>query len=179
MASGSNSTDDIVATARVGSSHGVRGAVSLISLSGETEHLVDLGAVELRSPSGTRRAARVTFCRVNGTKLIAGFDGVESREAARALTGWEVWVRRSQASALRDEEFYVSDLQDARVFQAGQLLGTIRGIVAGGPADLLEVEQAGGGQPFFVPFLTRFVPVVDLARHQIELEPGPDWRIKP
>ena len=168
-----------VATAKVGSSHGVLGEVALISFSGETEHLLKLGAVELRSPTGAHKPGKVTSCRLSGAKVLAQFDGIGDREAARALTGWEVWVIREQGSALREEEFYLSDLQGAKVIQDGHELGKICGVLSGGPADLLEVEPVGGGQSFYVPFLRQFVPVVDLDAHHVELETGLEWRVKP
>ena len=67
-----------MATARLGAAHGVRGELALISLSGETAHLLNIGDVQLRSPQGVVRAARVSGVRQNGGKAIIRLDGVDS-----------------------------------------------------------------------------------------------------
>ena len=133
-------------------------------------------AVELRSPAGVRRRTRVGSCRVSGHKLIADFEDVRSREAARDLTGWEVWVERKYASALHEDEFYLADLYDAGVFQDGTRIGTILGVMAGGAGDLLEVEPEEGGKAFYVPFLKRFVTAVDVQARRVELKEGNVWQ---
>ena len=129
----------------------------------------------MRSPSGAVRSAHVGDLRQEkGGRTFVRFDGVDTREAARALTGWEVWVARQNATPLHENEYYLADLCGAEVFQEGRRVGVLAAILPGGPSDLLEIG-ADGGERFFVPFLTRFVPVVDIAGRRIELESGYDW----
>ena len=164
----------MVATARLGAAHGVRGEQALTSLSGETAHLLHIGDVQLCAPDGRVRAAHVGSARQTGSKTIVHIDGVETREAARALTRWEVWVAREDATPLREDEYYLADLCGAEVFQQGRRLGVVAGVLPGGPSDLLEISSVAG-ERFLVPFLARFVPSVDVADRHIELEPGYDW----
>ena len=163
-----------MATARLGAAYGVRGELALISLSGETAHLLNIGDVQLRSPQGAVRAARVSGVRQNGSKTIIRLDGVETREAARALTGWEGWGARQEATPLQEDEYYLADLCGVEVFQQDRPVGVVVGVLPGGPSDLLEI-RAEDGDRFFVPFLARFVPVVEVAARRIELESGYDW----
>lgn len=164
----------MVATARIGAAHGVRGEMALISLSGETAHLRYICDVELRFATGSARRARVASVREGGSKTIVRLDGVDTREAARALTGCEVWVAREAATPLQKDEFYLADLCGADVFQNGRQVGVLAGVLPGGQSDLLEIRSESGAR-FMVPFMIRFVPTVAVADRRIEIEPGYDW----
>lgn len=159
----------MLATARLGAPHGVRGLQTVRSYSGDTEHLFRLREVELRERrSGRRRRGTVAEVRQVGDKVIMRFAGVSAREQARELTGWELWVPRCQASALRPGEFYAADLCRCRVFQGGRAVGGVSNVIAAGGGDVLEVTDPAGA-PFLVPFRELFVPRVDLAARRIEL----------
>ena len=159
----------MLATARLGAPHGVRGLQAVRSYSGDTEHLFRLREVELRERrSGRRRSGSVAEVRQVGDKVIMRFAGVSAREQARELTGWELWVPRSEASALRPGEYYAADLCRCTVFQGGRAVGEVSNVIAAGGGDALEVTDSAGA-PFLVPFRELFVPNVDLAARRVEL----------
>lgn len=159
----------MLATARLGAPHGVRGLQAVRSFSGDTEHLFRLREVELRERrGGRRRRGSVAEVRQVGDKVIMRFAGVSAREQARELTGWELWVPRSEASALRPGEYYAADLCRCTVFQGGRAVGEVSNVIAAGGGDALEVTDSAGA-PFLVPFRELFVPNVDLAARRVEL----------
>ena len=159
----------MLATARLGAPHGVRGLQAVRSYSGDTEHLFRLREVELRERrSGRRRRGSVAEVRQVGAKVMMRFAGVSAREQARELTGWELWVPRSEASALRTGEYYAADLCRCTVFQRGRAVGEVSNVIAAGGGDALEVTDAAGAS-FLVPFRELFVPNVDLAARRVEL----------
>ena len=158
-----------LATARLGAPYGVRGFQAVRSYSGDTEHLFRLRAVELREARrGKLRVASVAAIRRVGTKVVARIGGVTSPEQARALTGWELWVPRSEASKLAADEYYAADLCGCTVFQHGQAVGTVTNVLAAGGGDVLEVTGPAGAS-FMVPFRALFVPDLDVAARRIEL----------
>lgn len=158
-----------LATGRLGAPHGVRGLQTVLSYSGDTEHLLRLREVELRERrSGRRRHCAVAEVRQVGDKVVMRLGGVSAREQARQFTGWELWVPRGEASLLQPGEFYTADLCRCTVFQAGRAVGTVSNVIAAGGGDVLEVTDSAGA-PFLVPFRELFVPGVDLAARRIEL----------
>ena len=161
----------------MGAPHGVRGEVALHSLSGETDHLTRLTEVELRLSGEDSRVYRVASVRQAASKMIVRFDGIDTRDDARALGGWEVWVARQAASPLGADEYYLADLYGAGVLQAGRRVGVVVGVLPGGASDLLEVSPADRRQAssFYVPFLMRFVTAVDVTAGIVELAPGYQW----
>ena len=158
-----------LATARLGAPYGVHGFQAVRTYSGDTEHLFRLAEVELReSRSGRLQTAAVDAVRRLGDKVVMRLRGVTTPEQARALSGWELWVPRSEASALADGEYYAADLCGCTVFWHGEAAGTVTSVLPAGGGDLLEVTDHAG-KPFMVPFRELFVPVLDIAARRIEL----------
>ena len=137
--------------------------------SGDSEHLFRLAEVELReSRTGRLRTAAVDAVRRLGDKVVMRLRGVNTPEQARELSGWELWVPRSEASTLADGEYYTADLYGCTVVHGGREAGTVTNVLAAGGGDMLEVTDAAGTS-FMVPFRELFVPVLDIAARRIEL----------
>lgn len=158
-----------LATARLGAPHGVHGFQVVRTYSGDTEHLFRLAGVELREArSGRLRSAAVDAVRRLGDKVVMRLRGVTTPEQARELSGWELWVPRSEASALADGEYYAADLCGCTVFWHERAVGTVTNVLPAGGGDMLEVTD-DDGKPFMVPFRELFVPSLDIAARRIEL----------
>jgi 16S rRNA processing protein RimM len=153
-------------------SHGARGHVKVRSLSGETAHFAALHEVRLC------RGDRTATLRVE--EVIAGagdivrikLAGVDTPEAARELTGWEIRVDRKQAAPLAPGEYYLADLEGCRVVAPGGEVGTVAAVLNAGAGDLIEV-RADDGRTFFVPFRDEFVGDVDVEGAVIRLTEDP------
>jgi 16S rRNA processing protein RimM len=141
--------------AMVGSPFGVKGFVKIRPLSGETGHLEALESVILR------RENRETLYHIEqilktGPTLAMKFSGVDSPEAAKALTGAELLADRAHAAPLGENEFYAEDLRGMTVADAGGIIyGEILDVVEGGGGDLIEVRLPSG-ETKFIPFRKEF-----------------------
>lgn len=135
------------------------------------------GRVEVR-PGGEslQRAAKVwvggkEFALQGADRTARGWlvalAGVEAREAADALRGREVEVRREDLPALEPDEFYAADLVGCRVVGEEGVLGEVVGVeeVQGAP-DLLVVRREGKGE-LLVPAAAGIVVKVDLAAREV------------
>ena len=148
-------------TGIIGPPHGLKGFVKIRSLSGEIDHLLVLSEVILRK-DGRERCVKIEESLALPPALLMRFAGIESPEAAKALAGAELLVDRKQASPLLDGEFYIEDLKGLPVkagndesLPAGEILGSITGIVEGGGGDLAEIKLTDGKLKL-VPFRKEF-----------------------
>jgi 16S rRNA processing protein RimM len=157
-----------VVIGRVRKPHGVRGAVKVESYSGEATHFRTLTAVELVRDNHVRPMEITSVAVHNGVPVIQ-FAGIDTPEAARVFSGWEIRVERDKAAKLGDNEYYVADLVGATVLVNGERAGRVRAVVDGAQAPLLEVELSAGGVPVLVPFMERFVGDVNIDAGQIEI----------
>jgi 16S rRNA processing protein RimM len=156
-----------MAVGAVSAAHGTSGEVRVKSFSGETDHLLRLREVALRR-FGVERTVAVEACRPAPPDVLVKFAGVDDREAAQALTGWELWVDRSRAAPLAEGEYYAVDLCRCGVFVGAERVGAVRAVCETGHAPLLEV-RTGDGRTVMVPFTDHFVGEVDVAAGRVEL----------
>lgn len=89
---------------------------------------------------------------------VARFAEAGTREAAEALRGTELSVRRSLLPPLEDGEYYYADLIGLPVrSDAGEPIGRVVLVENFGAGDVLEIEKADGRR-FMVPMRAESVP---------------------
>jgi 16S rRNA processing protein RimM len=155
----------------LGAPFGLKGFVKAKSLSGEIEHLLKLSSVSLRQEGGEKRwEIEKALPAPPGPLVLIKFRGINSPEAAKALSGAEILVKREEAALLKPGEYYIEDLKGLTVYTAptGEILGTIADIIEGGGGSLVEIKL-NRGEKRLVPFRDEFFGEVDLAGRQVEL----------
>ena len=170
-------SDRIVVMGEVAGTYGVRGWLKVKSFSESPETLLDFAEWWVR-PKGSdwKRFARVDG-RMHSGSLIVALAGVESRESALAMKGFEVGVPRKALPAVHGE-IYWEDLKGlAVVNRAGVPLGEVRGVVAHGAHPLLRVGAPGDAaadsrkDERLIPYVPAIVDRVDIEARRIDV----DW----
>ncbi len=158
-----------LAIGSIRTSHGVKGLLKVHSFSGETEHFFQLEEVTLMDKKGRKRIFAVERVVPNGEEVLLKLRGIDTPEMGKSYAGWEIWVPREMAAPCDEGEFYYADLVGCRLFHGEESLGTVAAITDGGGGTLLEIERAGGGETFYVPFRAEFIGRVDTAGKTVEL----------
>jgi 16S rRNA processing protein RimM len=95
--------------------------------------------------------------------LVARLEGVDSREAAEALRGYEVCVPRVLAPSLPEATYYHYDILGLKVqSETGDELGEIVDIWPSAAHDLYVVRRDAG--EWLLPAVRAFILQVDLAK---------------
>ena len=153
-----------------GAPQGVRGEIRVKSLTKEPSAIGGYGP--LTDKGRTRAFAFETLRALKDNMLIARVAGVSSREAAEALKGMEIFVRRDQLPPPNEDEFYYDDLVGLEaVDAAGGRLGRIVSLMNYGAGDVLEIAPAQGGETLLLPFTKRVAPRIDFDAGRIVIEP--------
>lgn len=148
--------------------HGIRGRVRVKSFTADPEAIVGYGP--LSDESGARRFDLELVGAQKGV-LIARIKGVDDRNAAEALRGLRLYVRRAALPEPGDDEFYEADLIGlAATREDGTLFGTIRAVNDFGAGASLEIEDVAG-KMVLVPFTNAAVPVVDITNKRVVVVP--------
>jgi 16S rRNA processing protein RimM len=158
----------------VTSPHGVKGLVRVKSFTAEPEGLARYAPLE--DESGKRVALEI----IGAAKgvLLARIAGIGDRDAAERLKGLRLYLPRAALPEPEDEEYYHVDLLGLPAeLGDGTVLGKVRAILDFGAGGSLEIERPAGA-PLIIPFTRAAVPVVDLARGRIVVEP-PDGLMAP
>lgn len=170
--------DAWVPMAEVARPHGIGGEVRLRPFNRDSDLLLSLDEVLLRFPDGTQHEVSVDGARRAGDAVLMKLFSVDDRNAAETLRGVIVCVRRGDFPPLDEGEFYVCDVEGARVVYGGDgtppesgytELGTVRELRTYPSLDVLVVDASDGGAPFEVPLVDSIVRTVDVGRGTVFL----------
>lgn len=114
MAAESVTRDDWVELGRLGAPQGLKGWMRIQSFTDPPDGLLEYPSWRIRSAGGAE-LRRLAEARLQGRGWLVRLEGVETREAAEALTGSTVEIERTQLPALGEREYYQSDLVGCRV----------------------------------------------------------------
>lgn len=171
---GLSSADELLAVARLGAPRGLHGHLKLHSFSGEFGHLAKLRSILASSEGSPERAVtlKVLGRETGEWGMSMSFEGYETPEKARKLTGLVLYLPRKDASALRPNEWYIRDLVGLSMVHGGRVLGKVTAVLDGAADPLLEIARAEGSTAagtVLVPFRNQFIGEVDCAGGTIEL----------
>jgi 16S rRNA processing protein RimM len=158
-----------ICVAKIGAAHGVRGEVKLFAFTDDPLALGGLGPLEDETGA---RSFRILSLRPAAGYLVARLESVNDRTAAERLTHLKLYVYRERLPAIAGNSFYHADLVGLRVeAKNGEPLGKVAAVHNFGAGDLLEILPAKGGESVMLPFLDRFVPVVDVTGGRVIADP--------
>lgn len=163
------SESGLVCVGVIAGGFGVRGDVRLKSFTAIPEDIAAYGPLYTQ---GRERWFDVTITGPISNGLSARLSGVESKEAADALKGTQLFAPRECLPSLPDDEFYHADLIGLEVRDTGgALLGKVKSVQNHGAGDLLEVHGEGLSATALLPFTREVVPTVDLSAGRIVADP--------
>ncbi|RYE78206.1 MAG: ribosome maturation factor RimM [Oxalobacteraceae bacterium] len=174
-ASGIPVPDDLVLVGYVSGAYGIHGWVRIKPYSSDGDALLAAKIWWLDKPD--MHDVEMMQSKMHNDEVVARLMGVAGRDAAEALRGAAVHVRRSHFPALDNDEFYWVDLIGlAVVNERGESLGVVNDLMDNGAHPILRVEQpvAEGQKPapeLLIPFVDQFVKTVDQAARLITV----DW----
>jgi 16S rRNA processing protein RimM len=174
-ASGMPIPDDLVLVGHVTGAYGIQGWVRIRPYSSDGDALLSAKTWWLDKPE--LHDVEMLQSKLHNDEVVARLMGVSGREAAEALKGATVQIRRSHFPALDNDEFYWVDLIGlAVVNERGEHLGVVGDLMDNGAHPILRVEQpvAEGEKPapeLLIPFVDQFVKTVDQAARLITV----DW----
>jgi len=119
------------------------------------------------------RSFAIAALRPAKNHLVGRLAGIDDRNAADALRNVKLYIPRERLPQPPDEEtFYHADLIGLAVEGAdGSLLGTVVTLHNFGAGDLLEIARPSAGATVLLPFTKAVVPVIDLERGRLVVNP--------
>jgi 16S rRNA processing protein RimM len=178
---------DAVEVARILGAWGVKGWVKIQPYAEDPQALFSSKRWYVKAPEGPfvvpgapplPPLLKVTQAKEHGDVVVAGFQDVQSRDAAEALRGARIFVPRSSFPTASADEFYWVDLIGLNVVNRdAQPLGEVVGLIETGPHCVLRIQPtavAGVNPPeVLVPFVGVYVDKVDIAGKLIHV----DWSL--
>ena len=164
--------EEFVVVGEIAAPHGVRGEVKMQPLMEKPESLSALPAVRLRFADGREEKRRITSAQPHQKQVLLRVAGVPDRDAAEALRGAQVLIRRDQLPALDPDTYYEADLLGLTVVtEEGRDLGPIERVHFYPTAnDVYETPLA------MIPAVDAIVVSVDLPARRVVVRDIPGLR---
>ena len=141
----------------VSGSHGLQGWVKIFSYTDPIEAILEYSPWTLLKGEETKQLKVVTG-RKHGKRLVALFEGVDERNQADELVGWEIHLDRKLLPDLEKGEFYWFQLQGLKVRNKQNVVfGKVDHLLETGAKDVLVVEPCEGS----IDSRQRLIPYVD------------------
>lgn len=185
--------EDAVEVAGVIGAWGIKGWIKVAPYATDPQALFSSKRWFLKAPvaalgarPGTSRLPallRIVQARVHGDAIVAQAQDVLDRTGAEALQGARVFVSRSSFPSAGDDEYYWVDLIGLSVVnRAGDVLGTVVGLIDTGPHSVLRVtpaqatpEVSAAEAERLIPFVGAYVDSVSLPERRIVVDWGLDY----
>lgn len=153
---------------RIGRAHGIRGDLFVEPMTDEPEVRFAEGAKLITSTNETLTVADTKW---HSGRFIVHFVGVDDRTPAEALKGQELKIDVDPQVLPEDpDEFYDHQLVGLKVLFDGQAIGQVSEVIHLPAQDLLSIERPDNSE-VLLPFVTQFVPIVDVAGGTITITP--------
>jgi len=156
---------------RIGRAHGVRGDLFVEPMTDEPDHRYADGTVLMTSNDTTLTVATSKW---HSGRFVVHFAGFDDRNAAETLRGLTLSIEVDPSQSPQDpDEYYDHQLVGLNVVLTdGTHVGTIGEVIHLPSQDLLTVLRVGEAEAL-IPFVTEFVPDINLATKTVVITPPP------
>ncbi|WAR45423.1 ribosome maturation factor RimM [Methylomonas rapida] len=153
---------------------GVKGLVKVFSFTEPRENIVRYSPWLLQKNDQSWEVKVVSGQR-HGNVVVAELENISDRDAALALMGAKILIRKQQLPKPKPGEYYWADLVGLRVeTESGLKLGIVDHLLETGANDVLVVRD--GERERLIPFLQRqTVLKIDLAAGVMIVDWDPDF----
>ncbi|HBZ77446.1 MAG TPA: 16S rRNA processing protein RimM [Clostridiales bacterium] len=155
---------DYLIIGKIGGAHGVRGEVRIIPLTDDVRRFSSLKeCLILDGKEHLKETKEVEKARVDDTRTLVKFKGIDDRDEVGKLTGFFLAVSREDAVKLPEGRYFIADLIGLSVVdpERGEL-GKIKDIMNSGASDIIIVKRKGKNE-LLIPYLNAIVKNVDLS----------------
>lgn len=159
---------------KIGSTYGVRGWLKIHSYTEYNATILDYKSWYLIDDTTPALTVSVEKGQVHGKGIIAKLAGINTPEAARLFTGKTIAIARSQLPALKNNEYYWSDLVGLTIINKnGEVYGSVSYLIATGSNDVLIIKD-NDNKEHAIPYLFGNTIIrVDLVKKEIHV----DWEL--
>ena len=148
--------------------HGVKGELRIKSFCKIPTSIRDYNPLKIED-----YPEKVNFDVVSEIKntLKVRSENIRDRDTASLLTGKLLFAARDKLPRTEDEEFYFADLINLSVRnEKNQSFASVTNVGDYGAGTFIEIKDNITSETFFIPFDTKFIPVVNIREKYLMLK---------
>lgn len=156
---------------KIVTTHGVRGEMKAQPLCDGAKFLSGFKALYTGADGAGER--RLLSVRAQGNMLLVRLEGIDDMDAARAMVGRTLYLRKSEAK-LPEGRYFIDDVLGCEVRDAasGQVYGTVSDVSHPAAQDVYTVTDPDGGE-HMIPVVPEFVQEIDVNARCVLVTPIP------
>lgn len=164
------SEQEILHVGKISGVFGIKGWVKVFSFTGYREDILRYSPWLLKKNNLTKTVEVITG-QLQNQAVVVQLKGINDRNAAEMLIGWEIFIEKSQLPPVKENEYYWSDLIGLEVKNTeGLVLGVVDSLLETGSNDVLVVQ--GENRQHAIPFIQpQVVLEIDLVMRKMRV----DW----
>ncbi|MFK7864944.1 MAG: ribosome maturation factor RimM [Pseudohongiellaceae bacterium] len=176
---GNSDSPRSVVLGKLGKAHGIKGWLRVISFTSPAENLLEYHSFDAHR-NGKHEKVEIDGYKQQAGGFIAHVKGVDTPEAARLLTGYELNVLVSELPVLEQDDIYWYQLEGLKVEnQHQQNLGSVARLLETGANDVIVVQATASsidGRERLIPFIREsIISKIDLPNGIIEVNWEADY----
>lgn len=149
------------------STHGVRGEVKVFPTTDDAQRFRELKQVILEN--GKERL----LLNIQGVKFfkqfaILKFKGIDTINDVEKYKGKALFIKREDAVKLKDDEYFIADLIDMKVFTEEEELGILKDVLETGANEVYVVDSKKYGE-ILIPAIHDCILNVDVANKMMKV----------
>jgi len=162
-----------VSVGKISGVFGIKGWVKVFSFTDPRENILTYSPWLLKKGDETKMV-NVVDGQLQGKTIVAQLAGIDDRDQAASLMGWDIFITQDQLPRPAKGEYYWSELIGLQVETvAGVQLGVVDSLLETGANDVIIVH---GERERVIPFLQgRTIIKVDLDAGKIIVDWDPDF----
>ena len=152
---------------------GIKGWIKVFSFTDRKENILSYSPWLLKKGTDSKTVA-VIDGKLQGKAIVAQLDGINDRDEAASLMGWDIFITPDQLPKAEKDEYYWSDLIGLAVeTNLGIQLGVVESLLETGANDVVIVK---GERERVIPFLQgQTIISIDLAAGKMVVDWDPDF----
>jgi len=167
------SEQQVINVGKISGVFGIKGWVKVFSFTDPRENILTYSPWLLKKGDETK-TVEVIDGQLQGKTIVAQLAGVNDRDQAAGLMGWDVFITQGQLPAAAKDEYYWSDLVGLKVETIdGVQLGVVDSLLETGANDVIVVQ---GERERAIPFLQgQTIIDIDLNEGRIVVDWDPEF----
>jgi 16S rRNA processing protein RimM len=167
------STSQKINVGKISGVFGIKGWVKVFSFTDSKENILKYSPWLLIKGTESK-LVKVIEGNLQGKAIVAQLEGIDDRDIAASLMGWEIFITPEQLPKTRKDEYYWSDLIGLQVeTNLGVQLGVVESLLETGANDVVIVK---GDRERVIPFLQGHTIInIDLTTGIMVVDWDPDF----
>ncbi|HIX59621.1 MAG TPA: ribosome maturation factor RimM [Candidatus Blautia gallistercoris] len=152
----------------ISTTHGIKGEVKVFPTTDDAARFEELEYV-LLDTGREKRKLEIAGVKYFKQFAILKFKGIDNINDIEKYKGKGLWVPREEAQELFEDEYYIADLIDMKVFlEDGSFFGTLEDVIETGANDVYSIRREDGSE-VLIPAIHQCILDVDVEQKEMRI----------